>query len=115
MMPGILGDVLLNILQPLVENVQASQNLDTRDRGMADIIDIPESSKRPGGHERPLKYPEEPLIKIFSKQDPIRVSTRGSGSRNQGPMGYLVGINVQLDPEGVEVHENPMRETNKLP
>ena len=65
MMPSILGDVLLKILQPLVENVRASQNLGTRDRGMADRIDIPESLNRLGEHERLLGYTEDPRVKVF--------------------------------------------------
>lgn len=69
MMLGILGDVLLKILHPLVENVQANQNLGTTDRGVADRTNIPKSSNRLEGHERPLGYPEEPRVEVIPEQE----------------------------------------------
>lgn len=84
---------------------------------MADRADILESSNRPRGHERPLRYPKEPQVEVIpeqEQQEPIRVSIRGTGSRNQGPMEYPTGANVQLAPEGVEVHENPIFELNEV-
>lgn len=70
-MSGILRDVLIKILQPLVKNVGANQNLGTRDRGVADKTDILESLNRPGG-TRDLSDTLKILESKFSLSKPSR-------------------------------------------
>lgn len=118
MMSGILGDALLKVLQPIVENIQANQNLDTEDRGMTGRVDVPETLNRLEGHEIPLGYPKEPQIKDFPKltqQELVMAFARGLGQRNKGSTCYHLGSNVLIRPEGLEVHENPFFETNGTP